>query len=395
MSSSEPAPPAPPPRHPPPPRRSLLGWAFAVSFLLNLVFGIAALILCVGLVSNGVGLTFDTDDASVTEHVHSGDASAKNKIAIVSIDGILLEGLLDFAHDQINQAAADPDVKAVVLRIDSPGGTITASDDLHRRLTALRWGKDAEKKTQQKPLVVSMGSIAASGGYYIAMPAGAVYAERTTVTGSIGVYASFPNVKAMADYHGFKMETIKQGEIKDSGSPFAAMTDHEREVWQDMVDRAYRQFLDAVEDGRGDVLQKGQLRERVTIQRLDVGPPPAAGEAAKAPPGPLNRYRADGGVFTADEALDLKLIDKIGTLDDAVQDAATQANLGASYRAIEYQRRKSPAELLLGLHTRQPASVLEPGRLANGLAPRLWYLAPGSELSGILAGLETKPGEGR
>ena len=387
-------PPPPPPRRPPP-RRSLLGWAFAISFLLNLGFGVAALVLCIGLVTSGFGVTFDPGDPALTERSHSGDASAKNKIAIVSIEGVLLEGLLDFAHDQIDQAASDPDVKAVVLRIDSPGGTITASDDLYGRLTELRWGKDAEKKAQKKPLVVSMGSMAASGGYYIAMPAGAVYAERTTVTGSIGVYASFPNVKAMADYHGFKMETIKQGEIKDSGSPFGAMTDHEREVWQDLVDHAYRQFLDVVENGRADMLEKGQLRERVAIQRLDVGPPPAPGEAAKPAPGPISRYRADGGVFTADEALDLKLIDKIGTLDDAIQEAATQAKLGASYHAIEYQRRKSPVQQLLGLQARQPASVLEPGRLANGLAPRLWYLAPGSELSGILAGAEATPGQGK
>jgi protease IV len=389
--------PMPPPRPapPPPPRRSVFAWAFALSFLLNLLFGFAAILLCIGLLTAGVGLTFSPDEGEVVEHEHSGNASSKNKIVVVSVDGLLLEGLLDFEHKEIERAESDPDVKAVVLRINSPGGTITASDDLYRRLTELRWGKNGEKNTQKKPLVVSMGSIAASGGYYVAMPAGTVYADATSITGSIGVYAAFPNVKELGDKYGFKVNVIKQGEIKDSGSPFQEMSPHEREVWQDMVDHAYRRFLDVVEDGRAGVLKKGQLLERVQIDRLDLRPPPPPNKAPEPAPGPLERYRADGGIFTAQEAKDLNLIDNIGTLDDAIQDAAAQANVAADYRAIEYKRRKSPLQEMLGLHAPQPASALDPARLADGLMPRLWYLAPGSELSGVLAGMQAKPGAER
>src|SRR5206468_2403943 len=143
------------------------------------------------------GVSSDPSHSPLTERLYSGSASAKDKIAIISLDGVIAEGLLGFVHKQIDQAAKDNSVKAVVLRINSPGGSITASDDLHRRLIELRDGNKA-RKTTGRPLVVSMASLAASGGYYVAMPAQTLVAERTTLTGSIGVYASFPNVKKLA-----------------------------------------------------------------------------------------------------------------------------------------------------------------------------------------------------
>src|SRR5207253_496443 len=132
------------------------------------------------------------DGGRLTEKLYAGPATASDKVAVVRIEGVLLEGLTGFAQKQLDRAAADTSVKAVVLRINSPGGTITASDDLHRRITDLRDG-NAPKNTAPKPVVVSMGSLAASGGYYIAMPAGTLFAERTTLTGSVGVYAALPN----------------------------------------------------------------------------------------------------------------------------------------------------------------------------------------------------------
>src|SRR5262249_11470813 len=154
-------------------------------------------------------------------------------------------------------AASDSHVKAVVLRINSPGGTITGSDDLHRRLTELRDGTNPRQKGGKKPLVVSMGSLAASGGYYVAMPAEDIAAERTTITGSIGVYAAFPNISGFAKEHKFGMNVVKAGAIKDSGSMFKDMTAQERQLWQDMVDHAYKQFTQVVEQGRPNL--KGKM----------------------------------------------------------------------------------------------------------------------------------------
>src|SRR5262249_50832365 len=185
----------------------------------------------------------------------------------------------------------------LLRRINGPGARIPASDELYRWLVALRDG-DAKKKTRPKPLVVSMGSIAASGGYYDAMPARTLFAEKTTLTGSIGVFASFPNIKGFTDEHKVYMITIKQGEIKESGSPFKEMTDKERQVWQDLVDHAYDQFLAVVEQGRPD-LKKEKLLEAIAIQPVNAGP-----HKAEAPPPPkYTRYRADGGIYTADVAL--------------------------------------------------------------------------------------------
>lgn len=373
--------PAPTPSPAPPPRRavSVLGCLFTLSLLGNLA---AVLVLGFAGYFYFRGLHLFTPDNALTEQHVSGKTSSANKVAIVRIDGILLEGFLDHVHRQLDQAARDHDVKAVVLRINSPGGTITASDALYRRLLQLRDGADEHPP---RPLVASLVGVAASGGYYVAMPATTLFAQRTTTTGSIGVYAAFPNVEQLARTHGVVVNTIKQGELKDSGSPFHKMTDKERQVWQHTVDRAYLDFLTVVETGRP--MLRDKLRQRFPVQPLDVGPPPEKGEARPKPP-PYTRYRADGGVFTADQALELKLIDQIGTQEDAVKAAARAAGLGEDYQVIRYERNKGLLENLLGIQTPQPPS----GRLGMDLrqfrgsfAPRLWYLTSGYEITAMLA----------
>jgi protease IV len=297
---------------------------------------------------------------------------------------VLIEGRLDFMEKQIEQAATDDQVKAVVVRIISPGGSITASDAIHRRLSKLRNG-DSEKGTKGKPLVVSMGALAASGGYYVAMPAQAIYAERTTLTGSIGVFASFPNVKELGDKIGFKMEVIKAGAVKASGSAFREMTPEDRALWQDMVDHAYAQFKGVVEDGRPQL--KGKLEDKVvneprTVTVIDKD------NQTKTAQVQYVRQLADGGIFTADKAEKLGLIDHIGYVEDAVKDAAGRATLGSNYEVIAYERPKGLAERLLGIEEKNkpaPANALDPAHLAAGLTPRLWYLAPQSELAGIVS----------
>jgi protease-4 len=377
--SAPPRPTRPParPAPPPPPARGspLLGCAFTVSFLFNLLAGVLLLIVCIGV----LGLRRGDTPTPLPEKFHSGNANASNKIAIIHLDGVIMEGALNYVHRQIEQAARDEHVKAVVLRINSPGGSITASDDLHNRLTQLRDGFKSPK-TSAKPLIVSMGSLAASGGYYVAMPAKKIFAERTTLTGSIGVYASFPNVAGLAEKNQVKMITIKQGNIKDSGSPFKEMTDEEKQVWQDMVDDAYNQFLQVVADGRKDQeLTPAKLVERFPVKPIQAGPP-----ADKKKVKPYERYRADGGIYTAAKAKDLKLIDQIGYLDDAIAAAQKAAGLGDDFRVVEYERPFTFAGLL-GVRSTQPGALLDPSRLSNGLTPRLWYLAPGCEAAGFLA----------
>jgi protease IV len=385
--AAPPPPPAPPeagafrPLAPPPSHSSRLGCVFALSFALNLLGG---LVLLLGgflfLYTKG-----SSTDIPLTEQHHSGKKGASDKVAIIALDGVILEGLLGYVHKQIDQAARDKHVKAVVLRINSPGGSVTASDDLHRRLTELRDG-NAHKGHDAKPLFVSMGGMAASGGYYVAMPAQTIFAQRTTLTGSIGVYSSFPNVKKLADDHGVTMNTIKQGQIKASGSPFAEMTPHEQQVWQDTIDDAYQHFVQVVEKGR-PALAGGKLLSPVKIVPLQAGPDFLKKDNKHEP---YTRYLADGGVWTADKALKYRLIDKIGNLEDAVQAAHDAANLGESYQAIQYERPFTFLHLLGvgGQASATPGgSVLDPARLEASFMPRLWYLAPGAEASGFLAAM--------
>jgi len=356
---------------------SASGCFLAVSVFLNLALLVVVAIGCMGVLFSGLGGAGDLTAGSLLEKTVSGTKA--DKVAIVQLDGVILEGALGYVHRQIEQAAKDKNVKAVVLRINSPGGSITASDDLYRKLVELRDGNPA-KKYDPKPLVVSMASLAASGGYYVALPGQQIFAERTTMTGSIGVYAALPNVADLAEKYGVKMITIKAGDIKDSGSMFKPMSDKEYAVWQSMINQAYEQFTDLVAQDRKQL--KYKPAEKFPYKCVEV---PGA-NPDKPPPANLDRNIADGGIWTAKEALDLKLIDAIGTLDDAVAAARTLAQLGDDAKVIKYERQKTVSEILLGAEAKQPG--VTGAKLSRALTPRLWYLMPGADLAGVLAGLD-------
>lgn len=355
-------------------RRRAWGCFLALSLAAN-VAGIAAIaVLTFGPWSVTVAPTTELGE----RHVH-GTATARDKVAVVRISGAILESNNAFAIDQIKVAAKDPAVKAVVLRIDSPGGTISASEDLYRAIVELR---DATGKrfpgSGPKPVVASMGALAASGGYYVAMPAKPVFAEPTTITGSIGVFAALPNVHGLIERNGVKVELIKAGAIKAGGAMFQPLSPDERQPWQDMVDNAYDRFLGVVAAGRPP-LTKEQLANEKTERRVpkydDKGNP------VKNPDGSpvlvnVVRVRADGGTYTPEQAQSLGLIDAIGELSDATQAAATAAGL-SSWRAVDYVKPKTWSESLIGIRA-------APSPTGDALAPRLWYLAPGYELAGIL-----------
>lgn len=384
-----------PVRQPPPPPRGGSGWRILFVLLLIGSLGLNILLLCGGLMSALVGSS-ETDGTPVREKFHSGTASANDKIAIVTIDGLILEGQLNYAHKQIDRAASDKNVKAVVLRIESPGGSITASDDLHRRLVQLRDGETPRFKAQKpgkKPLVVSMGSLAASGGYYIAMPAKKtsesdkkIFAEPTTITGSIGVYASFPDLHKLTDKYGVEMRMIKAGDIKGSGSMFHEMTPQEREPWSVMVDHAYDRFLNVVAEGRMPLTVdelKNEVVDQGNVPLIDNRGNVIKGEDGKPKSEPFTRKRADGGIFTAEQAVKFGLVDEIGTVDSAVAEAAKQAGL-TNYRAITYDRPLTLLSALTGANSGAPNRSADLSQLINGLGPRVWYLVPQAEMSAIL-----------
>ncbi len=367
---------------PPRPRMSIMGALFRGAFVMIILASLAfnALILFLAYLFSG-------GEPSMHRHHYSGKKGAVDKIAIIRVDGLLMEGLMDYAQKQIEDAAKDEDVKAVVLRINSPGGSITASDDLHKRLHDLRFG-NPQKQRKGKILVVSMSSLAASGGYYIAMPAQLLVAERTTITGSIGVYASFPNIADLADKYGVRMETIKAGAVKDSGSMFHHMTPQERKMWQDMVNQAYKQFVAVVEEGRPQL--KGKLTKDFVIQE-EIPDSDDKGNSVKDGNGqpkmvPFTRIRADGGIFTAEQAKEFGLIDQIGYQDAAIDEARKLKGIGEDYEAFTYDRPKDLMSLLLGEEReKRPENRLDLRGLSQAATPRLWFLAPQSDLAGLLA----------
>jgi protease-4 len=222
-----------------------------------------------------------------------------------------------------------------------------------------------------------MGGLAASGGYYIATAGSPISAERTTITGSIGVFAALPNVAELGQKHGVKVELVKAGGIKAAGSFFHSLSPEERQTWQDTVDHAYDVFLGVIATGRPG-LTKEQIQTEIVVNR-DVPRRDEKGNPVAGPPVKYTRVRADGGTFTPDEAVRLKLIDKIEDLPTTIRAAAASAGI-SSFKAVVYDRPPSLFDTLTGGRI---AAGPDLNRLPSALTPKLWYLAPSAD-GGIL-----------
>ena len=214
-----------------------------------------------------------------------GIVEVKGPIGMGGGEGVDAERVLK----HLRRFEKDGGIKAIVVRIDSPGGSVAPSQEIFDELRRV-----AAKKT----VVCSMGNVAASGGFYVAMgcPKGNVVAEAGTITGSIGVISQFPNVSRLAQRFDFKMETVKSGSLKDAGNPFRDMTPEDRAYWQALVDRVYGQFLGAVIASRE--LPEGKVRKI-----------------------------ADGRVITGAEAFEAGLVDRIGNFYAAVDHAMAKAKV--------------------------------------------------------------------
>jgi protease-4 len=327
---------------PPPPPKSGGGFLRALVFLF-VVLGILAAMLIGGIY--WIASAFGSVGESWIEETHySGNRSASDKIAIVSVEGFIMDLTARHVIQQLKSAKEDDHVKAVILKVDSPGGTINASDHIHRRVKELCRGPGSTK-----PIVVSMQGLAASGGYYVSAPATRIFAERTTMTGSIGVIASFLNVSGMMDEWKVRMEVIKTGPWKDSGSPFRQMTDDERKRWNEIIGDAFQTFLEVVSDGR----------------KMDLD---------------VVKQLATGEVYTAREAKANGLIDEIGYLEDAIEAAKKLAGLDDP-NVIEYKRPLRLSDLLLGEATSKRASLqIDLQSIFRANVPHVMYLTQGPTL---------------
>lgn len=263
-----------------------------------------------------------------------------DRIAMVRVSGVIYDSRSVITN--LRRYANDERVKAIVIRVDSPGGGVAASQEIYQELVRLREEKN-------KTIVVSMGSVAASGGYYLACGANHVVANPGTVTGSIGVIAEWYNYGSLLDMAGLKPELVKSGVMKDIGSPVRPMTPEERAVLQNLIDRMFNQFVGVV------------VAARTGKQGLDET---------------RIRALADGRVFTGDEALENGLIDELGNERTAILAAAKLVGIEGEPVVVEPPPQKSYT--LLDLLTETDVSEISakglPGGSPSGASMQFGYI---------------------
>jgi protease IV len=229
-----------------------------------------------------------------------------DKVALIRIEGPIFDS--KDAIDTLKDYVKDLSVKAIVLRVDSPGGAVAPSQEIY---------EEVRKAAAKKTIVVSMGSVAASGGYYISAPATRIIANPGTLTGSIGVIMEIPNMEGLMSKIGVKSEVIKSGKHKDIASVFRGIGKEEREILQDVLDNVHNQFITAVSEGRK------MLRD--DVQRI-----------------------ADGRIYTGEQALKIGLIDELGNLEDAVKAAAKLSGIKGEPSVVSKEEKFSLIGLLRG-----------------------------------------------
>ena len=375
---------SPSPPTPEPSRWRLRLGCLPVVFVLSVLLNVAVVLIYLGVIANPLESAPD----ALRERFLLGDPDAKDKVAVVRVSGILTEAGIQFPIRQLEAAAKDKTVKAVVLRVDTPGGTVFASDELYQNVINLRDDTGRRfKGTGPKPVSVSMGSVAASGGYYVAVAGKPISAETTTITGSIGVFAALPNVAGLAERNGVRVELIKAGGIKAAGSFFHLLSQEERQTWQDTVDNAYDRFLEVIVAGRPP-LTAGELRDKVVIDRM-VPKRNEKGNVELDKGNPVEvrytRVRADGGTFTAADAQKFGLIDKVEDLPATIRATASSAGL-SSFKAVLYERTPGLLERVTGLSIQSNPPFPSLPDANSALTPRLWYLLPSADVGILLAG---------
>ncbi len=314
-----------------------------------IIFGTIMLVVALsGCGGININIFSDASDP-LKEFVLEGEA--REKILVIPIDGLISdrpdEGFLQtrpsIVQDvvsQLNRAKKDPDIKGLVLQINSLGGTVTASDILYHEIMRL-------KTERHLKITAAFMDLATSGGYYVALPSDRMYAHPTTITGSVGVLMIRPDITGLMDKIGVRVQIEKSGDKKDMGSFFRKTTEEEEEILQDLVDRLGKRFLDLVRKHRS--MEADALSE--------------AGSAR---------------IFLADDALKIGLVDRIGYVRDAVEGAIELSGAPQNARIVVYRRTEYPddnyynplafgargpmkAADLLGLGVENAVSLLPPG----------------------------------
>ena len=250
-----------------------------------------------------------------TALLFSGDSfSTGDKVAVLRVNDVILDSQIYL--ESLDTISKDSDVKAIVVRIDSPGGAVGPSQEIYSELKEL--GKDM-------PVVASIGGVGASGGYYIACAAEKIYANPGAITGSIGVIAQFASYEKLLDWAKIDVEVIKSGKYKDVGSSFRQMTPADKKYIQELIDNVYSQFKSAV----------ASSRDLDTKEIENV---------------------SDGKIYTGEQALNLKLIDELGTINDAIAMAADLGGIDGEPSVENFPKKRSKLYELL--NSKNDTSIL-------------------------------------
>jgi protease-4 len=347
MADMIPPPPPPPSASPQPPlviqtRSRATGWIVTCVFLMMLL-GLSMFFNLLGLIPKTKKARTET---IFQELIFAGESSSPHKIAVIDIDGVISkytegftgrDGMVGDIKQQLKLAVEDEDVKAIIIRIESPGGEVLASDELYNAIL---------KAKMEKPLVASMGSVAASGGYYVAVGSDYIIADELTITGSIGVIMETLNYKGLMDKVGLQSHTFKSGKFKDLMNGSREPTPEEMALVQDMIMETYNKFVGIV-----------ATRRKMDVESLKQG-------------------LADGRILTGSQAKVGGFVDELGDFDVAIQRAKERAKI-TDARVFQYYVPFSFGRLF-GFAAKSPINKLSvsfdqnPFKLESG---KLYYLS--------------------
>jgi protease-4 len=335
-----------------------------ISIILLLLLGMSMLFnigSCASKLSSG-GSRFTRTVGPKFEEVTIEDKDSVNKIAVIEINGIISSnmreqggfGMVELIKAQLKRCDEDKAVKAVIIKVDSPGGEVLASDEIYRAIS------DFQTNVVRKPVIASMGNLAASGGYYVSAPCQWIVANELTITGSIGVILHSYNYRGLMNKVGLRPQTYKSGKFKDmlSGDRDPdEIPPEEREMVQNLIDDTYRKFKSVVEEGRKNAKTKNKNAGRALTEDW-------------------SDY-ADGRVLSGKDAYKLGFVDQLGNFQDAVERAKSLAGV-ASANIIQYQQRFDLSDVFRMFGKTETRAIkvdfgMEPPKLQAG---QLYFLSP-------------------
>ncbi|MCH2205028.1 MAG: signal peptide peptidase SppA [Lentisphaerales bacterium] len=317
-------------------KKSMSFFKIIFIFFVSCIIGFFGLVVLTAIaVGNSV-----PQQAKLNETVIQG-FDTSSKLAVIDINGVIMPGKQsDAIIDMLKEAGNDTAIKGIILNMDTPGGGVTATDVIYHEVQKLR--------QNGKKVVTCMQSVAASGGYYLAAGSDYIVANKTTITGSIGVIISTWNGQEMLDKIGIKPQVFKSGRLKDGLSPGRMITPEETQLFQGMVNEMFNSFVEVVAEGRKLPIE--------TVKSSPIG---------------------DARIVTAKQALELKLIDKIGYLEDAIAELETLTGV-RNAQVVKYEVPPTVMEVLMGAKTDPTTEAIK-----NAL-PKMplnkagfYYLAPG------------------